>query len=108
MVRLEFAKTSTRVLAFANPRVWGLAGPTKTTTERVGVARPVKTRTVRLGFTKMGTRVLAFANPKVGGWLGYKNEGGEGGGGRVRTVRLKFAKTSTQVLDFANPRVVGG
>ena len=63
---------------------------------------------MRLEFAKTSTWVLTFANPRVGGWLGYKNEGGEGGGGRARTVRLEFAKTSTQVLDFANPRVVGG
>ena len=48
------------------------------------MARPVKMRVVRLGFTKMGTQGLTFANLRVGGWLGYKNESGEGGGGRDR------------------------
>ena len=66
---------------------------------RVGVARPVKMRTVRLGFAKMSS--LLQIRELGGGWA-YKNEGREGGGGQARMVRLEFAKTSTRVLAFAN------
>ena len=90
-VRLGFAKMSTCVLAFTNPRVGGWPG-------EGGEAQVCHNEHLRARFRKSESL----------GWLGLQNEGREGRGGQARTVRLGFAKTSTQVLAFANSRVGGG